>query len=263
MSKRSFAKYQGAGNDFILIDDRDSTFPLSDRDLIAHLCRPKIGIGADGLILLQKETRDSFHAPLRMRIFNLDGLEAEGCGNGLRCVAKFLLDLGFAKERVALGTFDRVVHLNYIEDWVEVEMGRPQEMKLHLSTSIGEVHFVNTGVPHVVHFVDAVPSVDLPKVGKFLRHHPLFQPKGANVNVAALLPDGSVQVRTFERGVEGETLACGTGGCAVAAIANAIYALPWPLKVCFPGGDLFLSMKGETLAMAGPAIRVFEGTFSK
>lgn len=263
MLKRSFAKYQGAGNDFILIDDRDQSFPILDRALISDLCRPKTGIGADGLILLQQETRPSFPALFRMRIFNLDGQEAEGCGNGLRCLAKFLLDLGLSREKTPVGTFDRVVHLDYAEDLVEVEMGQPKELQLHLSTSLGSVHFVNTGVPHAVHFVPDVASIDLPKLGKFFRHHPLFAPHGANANFATLLPDGSVQVRTFERGVEGETLACGTGGCAVAVITAALHATSRlsPLTIRFPGGNLQISMREGQIVMGGPAHQVFEGRF--
>jgi diaminopimelate epimerase len=251
MSMLSFGKYQGAGNDFIIIDDRDETFQPS---LIPCLCHRKFGIGADGVILLQD--------PFRMRIYNSDGLEAETCGNGLRCLGRFLLDLGFPKQKYRIQTIDRdrFVEISYIDDLIAVDMGQPQDLTLHISSECGPMHYVNIGVPHAVLFVDNVDTAPLDILGPFLRHHPHFQPKGTNANLATLQSDNSIRVRTFERGIEGETLACGTGACAVALIASHLHQLPNPILIHYPGGDLTITQTQNRLILAGPAHRVFEGT---
>lgn len=244
----TFAKYQGAGNDFILIDDRTAQFPL-DKAYIAHLCHRKFGIGADGLILLQN--------PLRMRIFNSDGREAESCGNGLRCLGRFLLDLGFPKKPHQIKTHDRTVEISYLEDNIAVAMGEAKDLKLDIPTEKGPLHFVNTGVPHAVQFVPEVESAPLEVLGPYFRHH-----LQANASLAALQPDGSIRVRTFERGVEGETLACGTGACAVAYIASHLHSLPGPIPIHYPGGTLHITLHGKALLMAGPATKVFDGSYA-
>ncbi len=249
-----FSKYEGTGNDFILIDDRTNRFSFDEKK-IAHLCHRKFGIGADGLILLQSDKEGSFE----MRIFNSNGKEAESCGNGLRCLGQFLLDLGFPKQSYAIKTHDRQVKISYLKEGVGVLMGKAQDLKLKIATEMGEVHFANTGVPHAVHFVKDVEKVNLHSLGPLLRHHSLFQPKGVNVNVAALQADQTIHVRTFERGVEGETLACGTGACAVAAIASELYCLPFPIHICFAGGKLKILLEEEGLLMVGSAHKVFDG----
>jgi len=233
MSTLSFAKYEGAGNDFILIDDRDGSFAAD----VQKLCHRKFGIGADGVILFQKD--------FRMRIFNSDGTEAESCGNGLRCLGQFIRDLGIPGEKHQIKIHDRAVEISYVEGKIAVDMGQPRNLKLHL----GPVHFVDTGVPHVVYFGEGIEEL-----GPVFRHQ--FK---ANANFAVLQPDGSIKVRTFERGVEGETLACGTGACAVAYIASKLYGLQGPIQICFPGGNLEVTIKKTGLVMTGPAKKVFEG----
>ena len=248
----TFAKYEGAGNDFILIDDRLQVF---SRNQVSPLCHRRFGVGADGVILLQSSERADF----RMRIFNSNGTEAESCGNGLRCLGKFISDLGFPEKKYSIETMDRVVHLFYVDDLVAVEMGESKDLKLHLETERGVVHFVDTGVPHAVYFVENVAKADMQALGLFFRHHPLFGLKGANANIASIQSDGSIHVRTFERGVEGETLACGTGGCAVAVIAAKLHGLAGPIPIVFPGGQLQISFDGAQMVMAGPARKVFRG----
>jgi len=243
-----FSKYEGAGNDFILIDDRAGTFSL-DAAAIRRLCHRNFGIGADGLILLQKD--------FRMRIFNSDGQEAESCGNGLRCLGRFLLDLGLPRTKRSIAVHDRTVEISYVGDKIGVDIGEPKGLSLDIATERGVVHFVDTGVPHVVHFVNSVREAPLHELGPYWRHHPLFEPRGTNVNLASL--EGLIRVRTFERGVEGETLACGTGACAVAVVAHALYSVPSPVAVSFPGGDLEIEVAQNRLTMIGPAVKVFDG----
>jgi diaminopimelate epimerase len=253
MSTLCFGKYEGAGNDFLLVDDRSSTFNPAQ---VAGLCHRKFGVGADGVILLSLDDSANF----RMRIFNADGTEAEGCGNGLRCLGQFLLDLGFPKKPYRIRVHNRVLELRFLSEGIGVLMGEPVNLSLNLSTEMGPVHFVDTGVPHAVQFVSDVEPLNLSLLGSQLRRHALFQPKGANANFAALQPDGSIRVRTFERGVEGETLACGTGACAVAAIASTLYSLPYPIPIHFPGGTLHIFFEGKKMLMVGPARKVFEGS---
>ncbi len=263
MSKLSFVKYEGAGNDFILIDDRALLFPIHDKERIQLLCHRRFGIGADGIILLQHDKVADF----RMRIFNSDGSEAESCGNGIRCFKLFISDLGLQATRIATGS--RIVEATFEGDKIGVQMGMARDLRLHLQIDGKEIHSVDTGVPHAVQFVEDVDQIDIQKEGSSLRHHSFFQPKGTNVNFAELQNDGSIRVRTFERGVEGETLACGTGATAVAAVASQIYQLPSPISLCFQGGTLEIHFKDHfkdkglsDLKMVGPARRVFSGVLN-
>jgi diaminopimelate epimerase len=245
-----FTKFQGAGNDFILIDDRASHF---NSNLVHHICHRKFGIGADGVILLQTDAAADF----RMRIFNNDGSEAGSCGNGLRCLMKFIADLGMPKRNYRIATGDRVVEAGFQGNKVRVHMGLAQNLKqLHIGGH--EVYSLDTGVPHAVVFS---PDADLKILGPLLRHHAAFQPAGTNVNIADLQHDGSVRVRTFERGVEGETLACGTGAAAVGVIASKKYQLPNPIQICSAGGEIDIYVDGLNVTQVGDAIKVFEGSF--
>ena len=252
-----FAKYEGAGNDFILIDDRELCFS-AERTLIQHLCHRRFGIGADGLILLQPDPAADF----RMRIFNSDGSEAEGCGNGLRCLMRFIADLGLPRRLYHIAAFHRVLQADYRGDGIGVEMGEMRD--LHLSQMIEqmEIHSVDSGVPHAVYFVEDVDQVPLETLGPHLRYHAHFAPRGTNVNVAAVQNDGSVRVRTYERGVEGETLACGTGATAVAVIGSELFSWPSPVKIHFKGGDLDIYI-GKEIWMVGEAHKVFEGMYTQ
>ena len=254
--KLPFYKYQGAGNDFILIDDRPATFPVLDKALIARLCHRKFGIGADGLILLQHCDIADF----RMRIFNSDGSEPEGCLNGLRCLIRFLLDLGLPQKAYRIAMGDRIVDATALGDRIALHIGPPHSLSLHQKLGPWEVHSVDTGVPHAVIFVPDVEDIDLMREAPPLRHHPIFAPRGANVNFAALQPDG-IHVRTFERGVEGETLACGTGAAAVAVIAAEVYSIPTPITLCFTGGTIEVTLDSSGISLIGEARKIFDGSF--
>lgn len=254
-----FSKYEGAGNDFILIDDRSFSF---DTSLAASLCDRKKGIGADGLILLQPDSG----ADVRMRIFNSDGSEAESCGNGLRCLAQFARDLNLTPQTIAI--HDRILEVFSQNHLIGVRLGEPRNFSLNLPLSYNgsthTVHFVNTGVPHVVSFTPDLSSLDINSLGAQIRRHHAFAPHGTNANFASLQPDGSLSLRTFERGVEAETLACGTGAAAAAIVASQIYDLPSPIRIQCQGGDLEVSFSDSTfsdLSLIGPARRVFSGTY--
>lgn len=216
----------------------------------------KFGIGADGLILLCCDPQADF----QMRIFNSDGCEAESCGNGLRCLVRFLQELGEPDRRVRIQTKGRLAECFLDGGRPAVDLGAPRAIRLGLQTEEGEVHFADTGVPHAVRFVEAVETIDLALEGRWLRHHPLFAPLGANASFAAREPDGSIRVRTFERGVEGETLCCGTGAAAVGIVARSLFGLRMPILLHFPGGTLEVQEQEGRLIVAGPAEKVFSGS---
>ncbi len=250
MSKLSFVKYQGAGNDFILIDDRALHF---NSKRVPELCHRRFGVGADGVILLQHDSTADF----RMRIYNSDGTEAGSCGNGLRCLMRFIADLGLPQKSYRIATGDRVVLADFVEDRIRIQMGAAQFFR-SLSLDGLEIYSLDTGVPHAVVFSPRRSLLDL---GPFLRNHPVFQPEGTNVNLAELQPDGSIYIRTYERGVEGETLACGTGAAAVGFAAAQKYGLPNPIRVCSAGGEIEVQVDGINLTILGWAVKSFEGIF--
>lgn len=247
MSTLSFVKYQGTGNDFVLVDDRDGLFPPENKSLIQKICHRRFGVGADGLILLAQSSVADF----QMRIFNSDGSEAESCGNGLRCLVRFLEDLGISKKTYRIQTAGKVVEAGFVRGRPVIDMGVPVRIVLD-----SEFHLIDTGVPHAVRFVPDVDMVDVALEGAVLRAK-----AKSNVDFAALEADGSIRVRTFERGVEEETLSCGTGAAAVAAIAWRLYSLEMPIEIHFPGGSLEVWESGGRLHVAGPAEKVFTGSF--
>lgn len=237
MSKLSYGKYSGCGNSFILIDDREREFSQDVRLLCDEA-------DTDGVILLQTDPAADF----RMRIFNRDGSEAESCGNGLRCLLRFLSDLGFPKKTYRIAAADRIVTGSYVGDLYSIDLGAPQGLKLHLQIDDFILHSVDTGVPHAVLFVPDLQKIDIPHLGAYLRSHPHFAPRGTNVNFATLQPD-KIEARTFERGV-GEVLSCGTGAAAVAVIASSLFQLKSPILIATPGGELQVKI-GESITLLG------------
>lgn len=264
--KTLFSKYSGCGNDFILIDDREEFFPINSPGLIVKLCHRQKGIGADGVILLQQSSTADF----RMRILNADGSEAEMCGNGIRCLMKFIQEMDLSPSTCTIESKHRTHRIALDKDLVFVEMGPPQDLKWDLEVPFSrggaQAHFLNTGVPHAVEFVEDLQRMDLHERGSIVRHHPLFAPKGTNYNAAKLSADGSLSVRTFERGVEAETLACGTGATATALAAAWVYGLDSPIKVFTRSGEALtigFNAKGgsfEEVWMGGPADKIYSGS---
>jgi diaminopimelate epimerase len=259
-----FSKYVACGNDFILFDNRLGSFPLSNEQFIRNLCHRQCGIGADGVILLENSTQADF----RMRIFNANGSEAEMCGNGIRCLMRFLQAMGFKKQSYQIETMQRVLRVTQKGFDICVDMGLPVDIKWDIPLLDYKGHYLNTGVPHFVLFMSAIETIHLDVLGPQLRFHKQFAPHGVNVNLAQLTPDGKIKVRTYERGVEAETLACGTGATAVALAAARCYGLKSPIGI-LTGLHEQLTIEFEWqseqftyVTLAGPAHCTFQGMTS-
>ena len=261
-----FTKMNGAGNDFILIDNRTGHVHL-DRPQIARLCDRYRGIGADGILLLEKASN---HADFRMRYFNADGGEAEMCGNGARCFARFANKVAGSKEKISFETPAGVISAKLAGDLVTLQMTEPTDLRLKTTLRVMDenktVHFINSGVPHVVISVLQLDDVDVQGAGSAIRHHKMFSPKGTNVNFLEKRGPKKIAVRTYERGVEAETLACGTGIVASALVFAATENAASPITVIARGGDeLRVGFeKSDTafrnVTLTGPAEFVFEGS---
>ena len=261
-----FTKMNGAGNDFILFDNRTGSIAL-DRKQIAQLCDRHRGIGADGILLLQKPTN---RADFRMRYFNADGGEAEMCGNGARCFARFANRVGGHNGTISFETLAGVISAELKGDLVTLRMTEPTDLRLDVDLAMAAenktVHFINSGVPHVVIAVAKIDDADVRRDGAAIRHHKMFSPNGTNVNFIEKRGPNRIAIRTYERGVEDETLACGTGIVASALIFAASEKSSSPITVLARGGDElqvgFEKVEGNfhKVTLTGPAEFVFEGT---
>ena len=260
-----FTKMNGAGNDFVMVDNRDGSLIL-ERGQIADLCNRHRGIGADGLIALE----GSLELP-RMRYYNADGGEAEMCGNGARCFARFAARLlGLSQGTLSFQTMAGPISAELLGDQVRLRMSEPHSLQLAHSLRVEgsdlEVHSINTGVPHAVTFVSELESTPVVSLGRAIRRHQRFAPAGTNANFVQVLPSGSLAIRTYERGVEEETLACGTGVVASALIHHHLTKTTSPISVKVRGGDTlevgFELENGHPIAvtLAGPADFVFTGS---
>jgi diaminopimelate epimerase len=213
MKKINFTKMVASGNDFVVVDSRRKSHVAGLSSFARKICDRKFGIGADGLLILDK----SKAADVRMRIFNADGSEAEMCGNGARCTAKF----AGAKVR-SLKTQAGIIKTKIMGDKVSIKLTDPQGIRLDIPVMVNgrliKVNFINTGVPHAVIFTAGLEKIQVPVIGRFIRYHKQFAPKGTNVNFVVVLNKNAIKIRTYERGVEDETLACGTGSVASALI---------------------------------------------
>jgi len=255
--KISFVKMHGAGNDFIMVDDRERTFPLDNTLFIQRISARSTGIGCDGIILLQPSESED----IRMRFINPDGYEVDMCGNGARCIARLAFSMGAAPARMTIETQAGPVRAEVSDEEVCLELTPFSDVEMDLDIGLGWTSdFINTGVPHVVVWVDDVQGVDLIKRGRAIRNHERFAPQGTNANIAQVEPDGTLTVRTYERGVEGETLACGTGAAAVAVVAAQRGWVALPVTVhCASGFDLVIDSKAGKTTLSGNAVKVFEG----
>lgn len=266
--KTRFYKYQGTGNDFVMIDDREMLFPMYNQDLVAHLCNRRFGIGADGLILLQPSAESGFY----MQYYNSDGRESSMCGNGGRCIAAFAKHMGIASAVTSFMAVDGAHEAEIIDT------NNPDaffvKLKMHDVTSVerrNEHTFVlNTGSPHYVSFVHTpVNDLDVTGEAKLVRYGAEFKEQGINVNFINLVSLKEIAIRTYERGVEDETLSCGTGVTAAALSAAILNNLPagyHTIDVKAAGGHLKVSFNyhpaGHSFTdvwLQGPALRVFEG----
>lgn len=254
-----FTKMHGAGNDFVLVNDHDQSFPAEDDAWLRALGNRRRGIGCDGFIFLQPDDDADF----RMRFHNPDGHEVEMCANGARCAARFAHTHGLAAETMRIATVAGIIHAAIEGELVRLGMTPPEDCELRKTIAGRTVHSVNTGVPHAVVFVDDVASADLLTIGCELRNHAHFAPAGTNANLAEV-SDGALRVRTYERGVEAETQACGTGVVACAYIARELGLCRFPVAVHTAGGDvLSVTGEGDALSLTGPAVTVFEGMLTR
>jgi len=260
----SFVKMEGSGNDFIVIDNR-SNIIKNRKEVASCFCQRRKGIGADGLILLENSNKVDF----KMRIFNSNGSEAEMCGNGARCIAKFAYLKGIGDRSCVFETLSGIITSSLKGDKVKIKMEDPFDFRLNIKILIGDTlyykgNYVNTGVPHFVIFTSDVEKIPLENIAPKIRHHPTFQPEGTNVDFVEV-KNGALKIRTYERGVEAETLACGTGAVATAVISNLTYYLPSPVKIKAKGGVLTVYFQREkerkftNIFLEGEAKVVYEG----
>jgi diaminopimelate epimerase len=256
--KIAFFKYQGTGNDFVMVDDRAQDFPVS-RELIASICHRRFGVGADGLILLQNSPEYDF----KMVYFNADGGEGSMCGNGGRCVVMFASDLGIISGKTRFIAVDGAHEATVSDDIVELKMSGVKDLEQY-----EEYDFMNTGSPHYVTYVEHVDEVDVVNQGSEIRYGDVYGPKGGtNVNFVEVIEENHLSVRTYERGVEDETFSCGTGVTACALSASLRAGWGSPITVETIGGTLEVAFDQneagfQDIILIGPAVRVFEGTLN-
>jgi diaminopimelate epimerase len=263
-----FWKYQGAGNDFVLLDC-SKELPPSDLSCLAkQLCDRRCGVGADGLLLLLSSDKADF----RMRIFNADGSEPSMCGNGIRCLAQYVFSRYPQRSEITIETAHAILPCRKHGEQIAVNLGAPSILHWQLQLEGAELFVIHTGVPHAVMFVDNLDEVDVEKLGKQIRFHPFFSPEGANVNFASINSAGRLSLRTYERGIEGETLACGTGAAATAFVAlkqkNLQGLISAHTRTSFDPGIIaykshmqfqFCNANSCEIEMIGSAHEVFEG----
>lgn len=261
-----FTKMNGAGNDFVLLDNRSGDLQLS-ADAIARMCDRHRGVGADGVLLLECAANG---ADFRMRYYNSDGGEAEMCGNGARCFARYANRVAGPLEKVSFETPAGMIGAAIEGELVRLRMSDPTDLRANVEIPLSgrtvHAHFVNSGVPHVVIPVDDLESADVHGIGSAVRQHELFAPKGTNVNFLQRRGERQIAIRTYERGVEAETLACGTGVVASALIFATTENVNGPIRVHVRGGDelsVDFEKSGEhftNVTLTGPADFVFDGT---
>jgi diaminopimelate epimerase len=260
-----FYKMQGSGNDFVLLEnDRLRVDPARMADWARSICARSFGVGADGLIFLESAPRDP-ECDYRWHFFNADGSRAEMCGNGSRCAARLAYELGLAEAEHVLGTDAGPVRarVDPASGRVQVQLTTPVDaatgLRLRLGQGEQEVHYVQVGVPHAVVFAEDAASVDLARLGPAVRYHERFSPQGANVNVVQVR-GSDLLIRTYERGVEAETYACGTGAAASAVIASRLGRCSGHCRVVTSGGEeLEISLEEERVFLRGNAVLVYRG----
>lgn len=257
--KLHFYKYQGAGNDFIMVDNRDLSFPKTNTQLINNLCNRRFGIGADGLILLEPSENEDF----TMVYFNSDGNEGSMCGNGGRCIVAFAKQLNIIKNETTFNAIDGLHYATIENGIVSLKMIDVTEIE------VSDKHaFLNTGSPHHICFSDNINNINVKEIGAKIRYGAPYFESGTNVNFVEKIATDTFKVRTYERGVEDETLACGTGVTAVAIAAHNLNKTDTnAIKVEVLGGNLevsFQKLKTNTpmYFLKGPAQFVFEGNIA-
>lgn len=262
-----FTKITGAGNDFIILDDKAGELAAHDLDyshIAQDLCRRKLSVGADGLLVLESSDKADF----RMRIINPDGSEVDMCGNGARCSAYYASVNGWGTD-LKMETGAGVIRAEVSGSEVKLKMSDPRDVKMGINLGVGSnmivAHFLNTGVPHVVHLVESLEGYDVHNTGRKIREHSLFAPEGTNANFIGDVTAEGASIRTYERGVESETLACGTGTVAGAVVLGLLGQVKSPVRMKTKSGEVLtvhFDIAGEEVKnvyLVGQAHIVFEG----
>lgn len=259
----SFTKMSGTGNDFIVVDNTRGTHDLNWSDFARTFCPRRTSVGADGVLVLEAGTDTDFN----YHIFNADGSEAEMCGNGARCAAAFAVARGIAPARMRFTTLAGIIEAEVCDHEVAIHMTDPinlrRDVPVEFDGHCANITQIDTGVPHAIWFVDDVNNVDLDTLGRAVRYHEAFQPAGTNVDFVEVVDSDHINVRTYERGVEAETLACGTGSVASALITHLSGRAPHsPVHVHMPGGDLKIAFTPDDQGyhdvwLIGPTVTVY------
>lgn len=253
--KVKFYKYQGTGNDFVMIDNRDRLLDKNDISFAKKLCDRRFGIGADGLILLENHENADFD----MIYFNADGTQSF-CGNGSRCAVSFASYLGIIENSTTFHAIDGMHQARQIGGKVELKMGNVNEIEQG-----NDYFFIHTGSPHYIEYTQDLQGIDIIPQAHKIRYNTRFEKEGTNVNFVQQIQDNSLKMRTYERGVEGETLSCGTGATAVAISGALKHHLISPVAIHVPGGELEIKFtqvsenQFDDIWLIGPAVQVFEG----
>jgi len=258
----TFSKMSASGNDFIVIDNRNGRVDEKFQDInefVRKVCRVHHSVGADGVILIE----NSAHYDFRWRFFNADGSEAEMCGNGGRCAARFASMNGIAKQRMAFETVAGIIKAEVHGSKVKLQLTRPVDIKLDYPVCIEDkevfLSSVNTGVPHAVLLVSDIDHVPVEDLGRMIRHHKAFGEKGTNVNFVEIIDKKNVKIRTYERGVEGETYACGTGSVASAVILAEKALVKTPVNIHTRGGEVLKIHIDDDVYLEGSTKIIYVG----
>jgi len=257
-----FWKMSASGNDFIIIDNRDGKVYDYFKDVtefIVKICRRHHSVGADGLILIE----DSKSHDFRWRFFNSDGSEAEMCGNGGRCAARFAYMKGITGEKMAFETIVGVIKATLHGTRVKLQLTQPEDLKLDYPIKLEDKEIflssVNTGVPHAILIVDDIERMPVSELGRTIRYHGAFGDKGTNVDFVEIIDEHHLKIRTYERGVEGETYACGTGAVAVGVVLKEKKLIKSPVNIETRGGEILKIYIGDEVYLEGEAHIIYEG----
>ncbi len=268
MKKIPFMKLSGAGNDFVIINNLNSIVDSTDSqfmNFVTKICQRRMSVGADGVLLVEPSQDVDF----RMRYYNADGGEVETCGNGARCISKFAFLQGIASEKMRFLTNAGIYEAEVVNDNVKVRMSDPTDIRINvplkLDDGMHEIGFTNSGVPHVIFFVDDLESTDVFDMGQQTRYHNDFKPDGTNANFIHIHSEELLEIRTYERGVENETLACGTGSIASAIVSAVLGKVQSPVSVKTASGvvlKIHFDLENETaknVFLEGDARVIFAG----
>ena len=236
-----FTKMSGSGNDFIVIDNRKSMIKTSaKRDFVRKICVPKFSVGADGVIFVENSEKVDF----KWDFYNADGSSAEMCGNGARCVAQYAYMKKISSEKISFETVAGIIEAEIKGSYVRVKLTAPKDLQRNIDIDINGTKFkvdrLNTGVPHAIVYSNDITNEDVRGIGQSIRAHPVFSPGGTNVDFVQKLGEDLLYVRTYERGVEDETLACGTGVVASALLASEANLVSPPVRVQTQGGEVLV-----------------------